>query len=113
MNAIEIIKSRLPNGNKVQAELVYDQDATTPRECDNLGTILIAPNKAQWIANRDSAVDTSSLLVTALMSIGKTSAINSSILKNLILPSCTQLLSMNMVKYPYNWVIKVVGTIAW
>ena len=59
MTAIETLKARLPNGNKVQAELVYDQHATTPRECDNLGTILIAPNKAHWIANRDDVVDTS------------------------------------------------------
>ena len=59
MNAIETLKARLPNGNKAKAELVYDQHATTPREGDNLGTILIAPNKAHWIANRDSAVDTS------------------------------------------------------
>ena len=59
MTTIESIKARLPNGNKVQAELIYDQHAAHPRECDNLGTILIAPNKAHWIANRDSAVDTS------------------------------------------------------
>lgn len=59
MIAIESIKARLPNGNKAQAEVVYDQHATTPRECDNLGTILIAPGKAHWVANRDSAVDTS------------------------------------------------------
>ena len=59
MTAIESIKARLPNGNKVQAELVYDQHATTPRECDNLGTILIAPNKARWIAGLDDIVDTS------------------------------------------------------
>ena len=59
MKAIASIKARLPNGNKAKAELVYDQHATNPRECDNLGTILIAPNKAHWIANRDSAVDTS------------------------------------------------------
>lgn len=59
MKAIETLKARLPNGNKVQAELVYDTDVDNPRECDNLGTILIAPNKAHWISNRDSAVDTS------------------------------------------------------
>lgn len=59
MNAIEIIKSRLPNGNKAQAELVYDQHATTPREGGNLGTILIAPQKSHWVASSDSAVDTS------------------------------------------------------
>ena len=59
MNAIETLKARLPNGNKAKAELVYDQHATTPRECDNLGTILIAPNKSHWIANSDVAVDTS------------------------------------------------------
>ena len=59
MRAIETLKARLPNGNKVQAELVYDTDAANPRDCDNLGTILIAPNKAHWIANRDAAVDTS------------------------------------------------------
>ena len=61
MKAIETLKARLPNGNKVQAELVYDTDADAdnPRECDNLGTILIAPSKSHWIANRDSAVDTS------------------------------------------------------
>lgn len=59
MNAIEIIKARLPNGNEAQAELVYDQDATTPRECDNLGTILIAPSKSHWVASGDNAVDTS------------------------------------------------------
>lgn len=59
MRAIETLKARLPNGNKAKAELIYDQHATNPRECDNLGTILIAPNKAHWIANRDSAVDTS------------------------------------------------------
>ena len=59
MNAIETLKARLPNGNKAKAELIYDQHAANPRDCDNLGTILIAPNKAHWIANRDSAVDTS------------------------------------------------------
>ena len=59
MKAIASIKARLPNGNKAKAELVYDQHATNPRECDNLGTILITPNKSHWIANRDSAVDTS------------------------------------------------------
>ena len=60
MKAIETLKARLPNGNKVQAELVYDQDATNPREWeDNLGTILITPSKSHWVANRDSAVDIS------------------------------------------------------
>ena len=59
MNAIEVLKARLPNGNKVQAELVYDPDADNPRDCDNLGTILISPDKSHWIANRDVAVDTS------------------------------------------------------
>ena len=59
MNAIEVLKARLPNGNKVQAELVYDQHAANPRDCDNLGTILIAPNKAHWIASPDDIVDTS------------------------------------------------------
>ena len=61
MKAIETLKAHLPNGNKVQAELVYDQDAdaTNPRECGNLGTILIAPSKAHWIASPDDVVDTS------------------------------------------------------
>ena len=59
MKAIETLKARLPNGNKAKAELVYDQHATNPREGDNLGTILISPDKSHWIANRDSAVDTS------------------------------------------------------
>ena len=59
MKAIETLKARLPNGNKVQAELIYDQHADNPRECDNLGTILIAPNKAHWVASPDVAVDTS------------------------------------------------------
>ena len=59
MTPIETLKARLPNGNKVQAELVYDPDATNPREWDNLGSILISPNKSHWIANSDSAVDTS------------------------------------------------------
>ena len=59
MNAIKALEARLPNGNKVQAELVYDQHADNPRDCGNLGTILIAPDKAHWIANRDVAVDTS------------------------------------------------------
>ena len=59
MKAIETLKARLPNGNKAKAELIYDQHATNPREWANLGTILIAPNKAHWIANRDSAVETS------------------------------------------------------
>ena len=59
MTALESIKARLPNGNKAKAELIYDQHATNPRECDNLGTILIAPSKSHWIANRDSAVGTS------------------------------------------------------
>ena len=59
MTAIETLKARLPNGNKAKAELIYDQHAANPREGDNLGTILIAPNKAHWIANRDVAVDIS------------------------------------------------------
>ena len=59
MNAIEVLKARLPNGNKVQAELVYDPDADNPRDCDNLGTILIAPDKSHWIASPDDIVDTS------------------------------------------------------
>ena len=61
MNAIEILKARLPNGNKLQGELVYDPDpeATNPRELDNLGTILIAPNKSHWVANRDDVIDIS------------------------------------------------------
>ena len=59
MNAIEILKARLPNGNKVQAELVYDPDATNPREWDNLGTILIDSSKSHWVASPDDEVDTS------------------------------------------------------
>ena len=61
MTTIETIKARLPNGNKAEAALVYDlnSDTTNPREGDNLGTILIAPSKAHWVANRDSAVDIS------------------------------------------------------
>ena len=59
MTPIESIKARLPNGNKVQAELVYDQHAANPREWDNLGTILIAPSKSHWIASPDDIVDTS------------------------------------------------------
>ena len=59
MKAIETLKARLPNGNKVQAELVYDPDATNPREWDNLGTILIAPNKSHWVASPDDVIDTS------------------------------------------------------
>ena len=59
MNTIETLKARLPNGNKAKAELVYDTDATNPREWANLGTILIAPNKSHWIASRDDVVDTS------------------------------------------------------
>ena len=61
MTAIKVLKARLPNGNKAKAELIYDQHATNPREWANLGTILIAPNKAHWIANRDDVVDTSCL----------------------------------------------------
>ena len=61
MTPIETLKARLPNGNKAKAELIYDQHAANPRDCDNLGTILIAPNKSHWIASAssDSAVDTS------------------------------------------------------
>lgn len=60
MKAIETLKARLPNGNKAKAELVYDQHATNPRECDNLGTILIAPRLSHWIATSpDDIVDTS------------------------------------------------------
>ena len=61
MTTIETLKARLPNGNKAEAALVYDlnSDTTNPREGDNLGTILIAPSKAHWVANRDVAVDIS------------------------------------------------------
>lgn len=60
MNTIETIKARLPNGNKVQAELFRDQYATSPRgQYDNLGTILIAPRLSYWVTPRDSVVDTS------------------------------------------------------
>ena len=54
---IKTLKARLPNGNEAKAELVYDPDATNPRECDNLGTILIASSKAHWVGGRDSTVD--------------------------------------------------------
>ena len=61
MNAIETLKARLPNGNKAQAELFYDQYATTPRgQYDNLGTIIIAPSKSHWVvASHDVVADTS------------------------------------------------------
>ena len=59
MSAIEINKARLPMGITVQAQLVYDPDATNPREWDNLGTILIAPNKSYWVASPDDVVDIS------------------------------------------------------
>ena len=61
MTAIDTLKARLPNGNKAEAALVYDQYATCPRgQYDNLGTILIAPSKAHWVAaSPDVAVDTS------------------------------------------------------
>lgn len=61
MHAIKTLKARLPNGNMAKADLVYDHDAdaTNPREGDNLGTILIAPSKAHWIASPDAEVDTS------------------------------------------------------
>ena len=59
MTAIKSIKARLPNGNKAKAELIYDQDATNPREGDNLGTILIAPRLSHWIASPDGVADTS------------------------------------------------------
>ena len=62
MSAIEIIEARLPNGNKLQGELVYDPDpaeATNPREQDNLGTILITPKLSHWIASPDDVIDTS------------------------------------------------------
>ena len=66
MTTIETIKARLPNGNKAQAELFYDQYATTPRgQYDNLGTILISPHKSHWVAGGDSAVDTSIPLGTS------------------------------------------------
>ena len=57
MSSIEILKARLPNGNEVQAELVYDQNAMSPREGDNLGTILIAPDKSHWVASPDDVID--------------------------------------------------------
>ena len=59
MNAIELLKAHLPNGNKVQAELVYDHATTSPREWDNLGMILITPDKSHWVASPDDVVDTS------------------------------------------------------
>ena len=59
MNVIETIKARRPGGNKLQAELIHDQDAITPREWHNLGTILIDSRLSHWIASRDSVVDTS------------------------------------------------------
>ena len=60
MATIETIKARLPNGNEAQAELFYDQYATSPRgQYDNLGTILISPHKSHWVASHDDAVDTS------------------------------------------------------
>ena len=59
MKAIETLKARLPNGNKVQAELVYDQDATNPREGSNLGTILIAPKLSHWVTSQDDVIDMS------------------------------------------------------
>ena len=62
MSAIEIIEARLPNGNKLRGELVYDPDpeATNPRERDNLGTILITPKLSHWVASPDDdVIDTS------------------------------------------------------
>ena len=43
MNAIEIIKSRLPGGTKAQAELVYDQHATTPQLGGGLNRLTANP----------------------------------------------------------------------
>lgn len=66
MTAIKTLKARLPNGNKAQATLVYDQYAASPRgQYDNLGTIIIAPSKTHWVADRDDAVDTSVPLGTS------------------------------------------------
>lgn len=56
-DAIHTEKHTLPNGKVLVGVIEYDTDATNPREWDNLGTILIAPNKSHWVAGADDTVD--------------------------------------------------------
>lgn len=45
------------DGSLIRIELGYDECAETPRFWDNLGTILIHPNKAHWVAGDDEIID--------------------------------------------------------
>lgn len=57
-DAIHTEKHALPNGKVLVGVIEYDHDATNPREWDNLGKILIAPNKSHWVASPDDVVNT-------------------------------------------------------
>lgn len=58
-NAIHTEKHKLPNGKVLVGVIEYDHSATNPRTWDNLGTIIITPNKSHWIGGADELVDMS------------------------------------------------------
>lgn len=56
MNTLHTEKHPLPNGSVLQMSIHYDEDCATPRDHDNLGTLLIHPAKAHWVSTQQGDI---------------------------------------------------------
>lgn len=53
MNSLHTQKHKLNNGQVLRLTIKHDDTCTpSPRECDNLGTLLLHPNKSHWTVEK-------------------------------------------------------------